>query len=108
MYTDTIQTDAAINPGNSGGPLVDLAGNVVGINSAGANQAENVGFAIQIDSAKPTIFQAADNPDAPVAFMGIGSTDVGDPQVQFELNPSVDAGALIASVVPEARPTTRA
>ena len=39
--------------------------------------------------------------------MGIGSTDVGDPQVQFELNPSVDAGALIASVVPEARPTTR-
>jgi S1-C subfamily serine protease len=100
VYTDTIQTDAAINPGNSGGPLVDLAGNVVGINSAGANQAENVGFAIQIDSAKPTIFQAADSPDAPVAFMGIGSTDVGDPQVQFELNPSVDAGALIASVVP--------
>ena len=100
VYTDTIQTDAAINPGNSGGPLVDLAGNVVGINSAGANQAENVGFAIQIDSAQPTIFQAADNPDAPVAFMGIGSTDVGDPQVQFELNPSVDAGALIASVVP--------
>ena len=70
VYTDTIQTDAAINPGNSGGPLVDLAGNVVGINSAGANQAENVGFAIQIDSVKPTIFQAADNPDAPVAFMG--------------------------------------
>ena len=101
VYTDTIQTDAAINPGNSGGPLVDLAGNVVGINSAGANQAENVGFAIQIDSAEPTIFQAAENPDAPVAFMGIGSTDVGAPQVQFELNPSVDAGALIVGVVPD-------
>jgi S1-C subfamily serine protease len=100
VYTDTIQTDAAINPGNSGGPLVDLAGNVVGINSAGANQAENVGFAIQIDSAKPTIFQAAEDPDAPVAFMGISSTDVGDPEVQFQLDPPVDTGALIASVVP--------
>jgi S1-C subfamily serine protease len=99
VYTDTIQTDAAINPGNSGGPLVDLAGNVVGINSAGANQAENVGFAIQIDSVEPTIFQAAENPEAPVAFMGISSTDVSDPQVQFELSPAVDAGALIVSVV---------
>ena len=100
VYTDTIQTDAAINPGNSGGPLVDLAGNVVGINSAGANQAENVGFAIQIDSVEPTIFQAAENPDAPVAFMGISSTDVGNPEVQFQFNPPVDAGALIVSVVP--------
>jgi S1-C subfamily serine protease len=101
VYTDTIQTDAAINPGNSGGPLVDLAGNVVGINSAGANQAENVGFAIQIDSVEPTIFQAAENPDAPVAFMGISSTDVASPEVQFELDPSVDAGALIVGVVPD-------
>jgi S1-C subfamily serine protease len=100
VYTDTIQTDAAINPGNSGGPLVDLAGNVVGINSAGADQAENVGFAIQIDSAKPTIFQAAEDPDAPVAFMGISSTDVANPEVQFELDPPVDAGALIVGVVP--------
>ena len=101
VYTDTIQTDAAINPGNSGGPLVDLAGNVVGINSAGANQAENVGFAIQVDSVKPTIFQAAENPEAPVAFMGISSTDVASPEVQFELDPSVDAGALIVGVVPD-------
>ncbi len=71
-YTHIIQTDAAINPGNSGGPLVDLAGNVVGINTAGTTTAENVGFAIQIDSVKDTIFNAADNPNAPVAFMGIG------------------------------------
>src|SRR5207253_609455 len=45
-YQDALQTDAAINPGNSGGPLVDLVGNVVGINTAGSEQAENVGFAI--------------------------------------------------------------
>jgi putative serine protease PepD len=59
VYSEVIQTDAAINPGNSGGPLVDLAGNVVGINTAGTTSAENVGFAIQINSVKETIFQAA-------------------------------------------------
>ena len=46
---DVIQTDAAINHGNSGGPLLDMQGRVVGINSAGNDQAENIGFAITID-----------------------------------------------------------
>jgi S1-C subfamily serine protease len=57
-YTDVLQTDAAINPGNSGGPLIDLAGRVVGIDSAGSSQAENIGFAIAIDAAKPLIERA--------------------------------------------------
>ncbi|HEY7659447.1 MAG TPA: trypsin-like peptidase domain-containing protein [Actinomycetota bacterium] len=100
VYTEVIQTDAAINPGNSGGPLVDLSGRVVGINTAGANEAENIGFAIQIDSAKSDIFQAAENPSAPVAFMGISSGDASDPQIQFELDPPVSEGAAIVSVVP--------
>ena len=52
-YDDVLQTDAAINPGNSGGPLIDLSGHVVGIDSAGSSQAENIGFAIAIDAAKP-------------------------------------------------------
>jgi S1-C subfamily serine protease len=99
IYADVIQTDAAINPGNSGGPLVNLAGEVVGINSAGSNNAENVGFAIQIDAAKDVIFQAAENPSAPVAFMGISSGDVSDPQIQFQFNPPVNEGALIVSLV---------
>jgi S1-C subfamily serine protease len=102
VYDHVIQTDAAINPGNSGGPLVNMAGQVVGINSAGANGAENIGFAIQIDSAKPTIFQSAENPDAPVAYMGIlGPVPVSDPQVQFQVDPPVNEGVLIQDVVPD-------
>src|SRR4029453_15112257 len=50
-----IQTDAAINHGNSGGPLLNAAGEVVGINSAGIPNAENLGFAIEIDAVKPLI-----------------------------------------------------
>ena len=57
-YSDVIQTDAAINHGNSGGPLVDMQGRVVGINSAGDDNAQNIGFAIAIDSAKDTIAKA--------------------------------------------------
>jgi S1-C subfamily serine protease len=98
-YGQVIQTDAAINPGNSGGPLVDLAGNVVGINTAGNSTAENVGFAIQIDAAKPVIFDAADHPDAPVAFMGIGPAEASDPQFQFQFNPTTTQGVGIVDVV---------
>jgi S1-C subfamily serine protease len=100
VYTNVVQTDAAINPGNSGGPLVNLAGQVVGINTAGANSAENIGFAIQIDAAKPIIFQAAEHPSQPVAFMGITSAPADDPQVRFQFNPPVNQGAVIVALVP--------
>ncbi len=56
-----LQTDAAINPGNSGGPLIDASGRLVGINTAGASAAaaENIGFAIAIDEALPTLRRLA-------------------------------------------------
>ncbi len=57
-YHNALQTSAAINPGNSGGPLVDLAGRVVGINTAGVSSADNIGFAIAIDAARPFILSA--------------------------------------------------
>ncbi|HEV3473751.1 MAG TPA: trypsin-like peptidase domain-containing protein, partial [Actinomycetota bacterium] len=77
-YENLIQTDAAINPGNSGGPLVDLSGRVVGINTAGvqAAAAENIGFAIAIDSVRPVIDEAIGNPAAPTAYIGVFTDDV--------------------------------
>lgn len=55
-YYDVIQTDAAINPGNSGGPLVNLGGEVIGINSAISGEAQNIGYAIGADTAR-TVFE---------------------------------------------------
>ena len=56
--TGLIQTDAAINPGNSGGPLLNAAGEVIGVNTATASSAEGLGFAIPIDKAADLINQA--------------------------------------------------
>jgi serine protease Do len=101
-YEDAIQTDAAINPGNSGGPLLDLAGRVVGINTAGvgAAAAENIGFAISIDRVKPLIDHAIENPAAPAAYLGVITRDV-TPALAAQLGLATDSGALVLEVVPD-------
>lgn len=58
-----IQTDAAINPGNSGGPLVNASGDVVGMNTAVAGDAQSIGFALAIDNVKPVADKLRANPD---------------------------------------------
>jgi serine protease Do len=73
---DLIQTDAAINPGNSGGPLVNMKGEVVGINTLGSTEAQGIGFAISIDSAKPIIQQLIQTGKVAVPYLGVQVTSV--------------------------------
>jgi serine protease Do len=65
------QTDAAINPGNSGGPLVNLKGEVIGINTAVATGAENIGFAIPINKARRVVESYKKNGRITSAYLGI-------------------------------------
>ncbi|HEY7523480.1 MAG TPA: trypsin-like peptidase domain-containing protein, partial [Candidatus Limnocylindrales bacterium] len=66
-----IQTDAAINPGNSGGPLLDAAGNVIGINTAVATGSNGIGFAIPINIARPIMQQAVAGRELARPYVGI-------------------------------------
>ncbi len=100
-----IQTDAAINPGNSGGPLVNAAGQVVGMNTAIVADAQNLGFSIAIDRARPIIEQlengeGAVTPDQ--AFLGVSTTDVDllTDEQRARFGVEVDSGALVTEVVP--------
>jgi S1-C subfamily serine protease len=95
---DLVQTDAAINPGNSGGPLVDASGAVIGVNTAIASGAENIGFAIAIDAVRPLI---EDIRSGAVPFLGVATVELDgvDPEVRENLGVDRE-GALITEVEP--------
>jgi S1-C subfamily serine protease len=95
--THLVQTDAAINPGNSGGPLLTLDGKVVGINSAGSQDAQNIGFAIAIDTAQPIIEQLQQGKTVTKAYLGV-STTVVDATVAARNGLDIDHGLLIVDV----------
>jgi serine protease Do len=97
VLNDIIQTDAAINPGNSGGPLLDTAGQVVGINVAIASNAENIGFAISTDTAISVVQSLITEGKVVRPWLGVSVITVTS-TIQQYYNLSVDAGALITSV----------
>jgi S1-C subfamily serine protease len=103
-----LQTDAAINPGNSGGALVDAAGRLIGINTVAARSAENIGFAISIDDARPVIAAIRTAPAGPHAWLGVLLDSVGsaDAAVQLGLAPSVRGAAVVVAYAPS--PASRA
>ncbi|MEX1253873.1 MAG: trypsin-like peptidase domain-containing protein [Dehalococcoidia bacterium] len=95
---DAIQTDASINPGNSGGPLVDEEGHVVGINTAIISNAQNIGFSISIDLAKPIVEELIDSGQVQRGYLGVQLTDI-TPSLAQNRDLPVDEGVGIVQVV---------
>jgi len=91
---DVIQTDAAINQGNSGGPLLNLKGEVIGVNFAMVQQAENIGFAISINKAKKDIEQVKKFGKISFPFLGVRYVLINE-EIQKENNLPVDYGAWV-------------
>jgi len=95
-----IQTDAAINPGNSGGPLIDMDGKAIGINAASVMQAENIGFAIPINTIKKDLEQVKKYGKVTRPFLGVRYIVI-DSKIKELLKLSVNRGVLAVSPNPE-------
>ena len=93
---DLIQTDAAINPGNSGGPLVNLSGQVVGINTAVAAEAQGIGFAIPISAVKGMLKGVVETGEVNRPYIGVRYVDI-TPMVAKSNNLKVKNGAYVSS-----------
>lgn len=93
--TDLVQTDAAINPGNSGGPLVNLAGQVVGINTAVVNNAQGIGFAIPINAVKGMLAGVLAHGKVERPYLGVRYVAI-TPAIAKQKKLPVKKGALVA------------
>lgn len=111
-YDAFIQTDASINPGNSGGPLVNLRGEVVGINTlifseSGGNQ--GIGFAIPSNTVRKVYEQlSSGNHKVVRGYLGVNVGDLTDPLAQSLNVPEGTKGAVIADVASESSPAAKA
>ncbi|MGE5554127.1 MAG: S1C family serine protease [Betaproteobacteria bacterium] len=99
-YRDLIQTDAAINPGNSGGPLLNLAGQVIGINTAVNAAAQGIGFAIPINTAKEVLRDLIDHGKVARSYLGVSVAEVTDEVVEALGLPG-KKGIVVMEVVPD-------
>lgn len=98
-YDDYIQTDASINPGNSGGPLLNMNGEVVGINTMFFAGGRGIGFAIPVNMAKNVVAQLRDSGEVTRGWLGVSIQDVPNDLAEY-FDIEDHRGALVADVVP--------
>jgi Do/DeqQ family serine protease len=99
VYNDFVQTDAAINPGNSGGPLLNVDGEIIGINTAIFASAQGIGFAIPADKVRRIVDELTRFGKVRPAWVGIDALDL-PPQVAAQLGWDRSYGAVVAAVEP--------
>ena len=97
-YDDYIQTDAAINPGNSGGPLLNLKGEVVGINTAIRPAANTIGFAVPVNMAKEILPQLRTEGRVTRGWIGVVIQKI-TPEISQHLELKKETGALVSKVM---------
>jgi len=98
-YDDFIQTDASINPGNSGGPLLNMNGEVIGINTAIVAQGQGIGFAIPVSLAQNIIAQLKERGSVTRGWMGVGIQDL-TPELAQYYGLKDQKGVLVTQVFP--------
>src|SRR5881296_3429547 len=99
-YENFIQTDASINPGNSGGPLVNLRGEIIGINTAIVATGQGIGFAIPANMVKRVISQLMDRGKVTRGWIGV-SVQPLTPELAQSLGLKDTSGAVVARVYPD-------
>ncbi|HNT43404.1 MAG TPA: trypsin-like peptidase domain-containing protein, partial [Syntrophorhabdaceae bacterium] len=97
-YDNFIQTDASINPGNSGGPLINMKGEVVGINTAIVASGQGIGFAIPVDTARNVIAQLKGNGRVTRGWLGVSIQEI-TPALASSFGLADRKGALVADVI---------
>ncbi len=97
-YDNFIQTDASINPGNSGGPLINMNGEVIGVNTAIIAEGKGIGFAIPINMAKEIAPQLQEKGHVTRGWLGVSIQEV-TPELAKSLSLNEQEGALVAQVV---------
>lgn len=98
---DLIQTDAAINPGNSGGPLLNIDGEIIGLNTVMQGNAQNIGFAIPIDVARNVVEQLLSDGKIARPYLGIYMQNMDEKMARSLGLPADTAGVVVAKVSPE-------
>jgi serine protease Do len=96
-YKHLLQTDTAINPGNSGGPLLNLNGEVIGINTAVNSEAQGIGFAIPASTFSAVVDKLKNNESIPAPYIGVAMQNITDDMLS-DLKINSTKGAVVAEV----------